>query len=79
MKYRVLDNGQNADASAYPEHAAWGWYTSLFSTIEAANQYANDWIGAWVTHNFKVNTIYKYTRFGDTIQIKEVEEVKEVE
>ena len=73
MQYQVLDNGKNADASAFPDLVGLGWDRSCFDTFEKAESYANDWLGKLGNIKLKLNTPQDYNGYGDTIEIRGVE------
>lgn len=69
MKYQVFDNGKPAEL---PELC---WNVSRFDTFEEAKEYTELWLGEFspIASNIQLNSPLAYNSFGDTIEIREVQ------
>jgi hypothetical protein len=72
MKWQVLDNNKPAKGLTFDPHDE-DWGKHEFESFEDAHNYAVNWLGRWgYGLKFQPNTIYDYSGYGDTLQIKEV-------
>ncbi len=74
--FQVFDNGKPADSNGFPYLANLGWENSRFYTLEDARDYAHKWLGMGIYGMFEigVNFPYDYSGYGDTIEIRQIEE-----
>jgi hypothetical protein len=74
-KFSVYENGKPCNRIGFPILKGNDWKNHSFDTFEAAQEYANDWLGDYATP-LTVNVPYEYSGYGDMIEIRE-EEVEE--
>lgn len=67
MKFHVIDTDRPATSTEYG--VGFGWDNNIFDTLEAAAEYACDWMG--FTANFRVGVPIYYNETSFMIIIQE--------